>query len=250
MIARPIKTPRVEAGKLSLLELLDKSITELKPGSVLAITSKIVALCEGAYEPVGSIDKQELVRREAQLYMPEVDNKYHINFTISQNTLIPNSGIDESNVGDVYALWPRNPQKTANEVREYLANRFECKDIGVVITDSTCRPMRRGVSGIYLAYSGFKPLKDYVGKPDLFGRDFKVSQADIAGGLATTAVMIMGEGTESTPMAVLEDLDFVEFTNRDPNASELSSTLIDLEEDLFYPFLSQVKWLPGGQDKV
>ena len=251
MIAKSLKTRTVHAGELTLFELLDESVTELAAGSILAITSKVVALCEGAVVPTNEVsDKQDLVRSEAQYYLEKAEGAYGINFTIAQDTLIPNSGIDESNVGDVYALWPRDPQQTANTVREYLAERFGLERVGVVITDSTCRPMRRGVSGIYLAYSGFLPLKNYVGQPDLFGRDFKVSQADIAGGIAATAVMVMGEGTESTPMAVLEDMPFVEFVPRNPTAEELASTHIELEEDLFYPFLSKAKWLPGGKSTV
>lgn len=251
MIARALKTRRVSAKDGTLFQLLDESIEQLSENSVLAITSKIVALCEGAVVPVSDVsDKQQLVRQQSQYYLENAEGIYGINFTVAQDTLIPNSGIDESNVGDVYALWPSNPQQTANQVREYLAKRFNLKNVGVIITDSTCRPMRRGVSGIYLAYSGFLPLKNYVGQPDLFGRDFKVSQADIAGGLAATAVMVMGEGSESTPIALLEDLSFVQFVSRNPNAEELASTRITLEEDLFYPFLSKAKWLPGGQTSV
>lgn len=128
-------------------------------------------------------------------------------------------------------------------------NRSGHEQLSVVITDSTCRPLRRGVSGIAIAFSGFKPLRDYVGEPDLFGRPFRVSQSDLAGGLAATAVLVMGEGTESTPMALLGELNFIDFVPRDPTADELASLRIPLDEDLFAPFLQAVTWLPGGRRK-
>ncbi len=161
--------------------------------------------------------------------------------------MIPNAGIDESNAGDVYVLWPKDSQATANEVREHLSKKFDIKELGVVITDSTCSPLRRGVSGIALGFSGIKPLRDYVGTPDLFNRPFKVSQSDIVGGLAATAVLMMGEGAERTPLALFTDVTVVDFVDRNPTPDELASLRIPLEEDLFAPFLEQTDWQRGGR---
>ena len=105
--------------------------------------------------------------------------------------------------------------------------------------------MRRGSTGITLAHSGFSALNDYIGKPDLFGRPFTVSLADVADGLAAAAVLQMGEGRERTPIAILSDLPFVEFQNHDPKKSELKKMTISLADDLFGPFLSSVKWQKG-----
>jgi F420-0:gamma-glutamyl ligase len=105
--------------------------------------------------------------------------------------------------------------------------------------------MRRGTNGIMLGYSGFRALNDYVGRPDLFGRPFTVSQADVAGGLAAAAVVQMGEGDEQTPIAILTELPFIQFQDRDPTAEELATVIISLEEDLFAPFLTSVQWSKG-----
>lgn len=246
MIARAIKTKRIEPSSCTIFELLDETLDVLPEKSVLAITSKVISLCEGAVVPIEGTDKEALIRSEAEYYMAEKKSKYGINFTISHSTLIPNSGIDESNAGDVYVLWPRDAQATANKIREYLVERFEVQEVGVVITDSTCRPMRLGVSGIALAFSGFVPLHNYVGQEDLFGRPFSVAQADIVGGLANTSVMLMGEGTECTPAALLSQLDFVQFLSRNPTEEELKTLHIPLEDDLFAPFIENATWLPGG----
>jgi dihydrofolate synthase / folylpolyglutamate synthase len=240
-----IRTERIAAGATELLPLLDRVIADVDDGSVIAITSKIVSLCEGSVIPLDAIAKEELVVRESDLYLPASLSKYRHHFTITNNTLIPMAGVDESNGDGQYILWPRDAQATASTVRAWARQKFGLSQIGVLITDSTCHPLRRGTNGIMLAYSGFRALNDYVGRPDLFGRPFAVSQADVAGGLAAAAVLQMGEGAEQTPIAILSDLPFVHFQDRDPTARELASVIIPLDEDLFAPFLTSVHWQKG-----
>lgn len=249
MIVRAIKTRRVSSGSVGLLELLDESLLEMESNSVLAITSKIVSLCEGNTIPFDRTTKNDLLLQEADLFLPSSLSKYGHHFTITNNTLIPMAGIDESNGGEHYVLWPKDSQATANQVHEYLKSRFKLTNVGVIITDSTCHPMRRGTNGIMLAHSGFEALNNYIGKPDLFGRPFSVSQADIAGGLSAAAVLQMGEGSEQTPLAVLTDLPFVSFQDRNPTSEELNEVHITLEDDLFAPFLTSVSWQRGARSK-
>lgn len=240
-----VRTTLITAGATELIPMLERVIAELDEGSVIAITSKIVSLCEGSVIPLDQIDKEDLVVRESDFYLPASLSKYGHHFTITNNTLIPMAGVDESNGDGQYVLWPKDAQATANQVRAWARQKFGLSKIGVVITDSTCHPLRRGTNGIMLAYSGFRALNDYIGRPDLFGRPFTVSQADVAGGLAAAAVLQMGEGTEQTPIAILTDLPFVHFQDRDPTAEELATVIIGLEEDLFAPFLESVQWQAG-----
>jgi dihydrofolate synthase / folylpolyglutamate synthase len=240
-----VKTERITAGATELLPLLERVIPGVANGSVIAITSKIVSLCEGSVIPLDKIDKDDLVVRESDLYLPASVSKYRHHFTITNNTLIPMAGVDESNGDGQYVLWPTDAQGTASQVRAWAKQKFGLSRIGVIITDSTCHPLRRGTNGIMLAYSGFRALNDYIGRPDLFGRPFAVSQADVAGGLAAAAVLEMGEGAEQTPIAILTELPFVHFQDRDPTAEELASVIIPLDEDLFAPFLTSVQWQQG-----
>lgn len=245
MIVRAVKTEVIHPSQGTLLEILDESLAELNENSVVTITSKIVSLCEGRVVPADETQKDELIRQESDYYMTK-DNKYGFNFTLRNNTLIPMSGIDESNGDGSYILWPKDPQRTANEVRRYLKERFQLKKVGVIITDSTCMPMRWGTVGIALAYSGFMATNNYIGEKDLFGRPFKVSRSGIASGLASAAVLAMGEGTEQTPIAIIEDVPFVKFQDHDPTQDELEIFHIsNKDDDLFAPFLNAVKWLPG-----
>jgi dihydrofolate synthase / folylpolyglutamate synthase len=247
MVIRTIRTDKITANSIDLVSLLDATIPKLEESSIVAITSKIVSLCEGNVVSLDAVSKEELIKRESDYYLPASLSKYGHHFTIANNTLILVAGIDESNGNGVYVLWPKDAQKTANQVRAYLAKRFGLQKVGVVITDSACRPLRRGTLGIALAHSGFQALNNYVGQPDLFGKPFSVSQADVAGGLAAAAVLQMGEGAEQTPIAVLSELHLITFQDRDPSSEELEAIHISLEDDLFAPFLTAVQWQKGGR---
>lgn len=244
MHLRAIRTDLVTAGARSVTELVDSAIDDLGERTVVAVASKVVSLCQGRVVPFEGASKLELIARESERYLPA--NPYGFRFTISQGTLIPSAGIDESNVGGGYLLWPERPQATANELRGHLAARFGLREVGVVLTDSTCSPLRRGTSGICLAHSGFRAIHDYVGERDLFGRPFRTQGANLASGLAAAAVLVMGEGAERTPICVIEDLSMVEFQPRDPSAEELACLYTSLEEDLFAGFLSPAPWERGG----
>ena len=189
MIVKAFKTDKIVPGR-TIFEVLDKYLPDVPEKSVVAITSKIVGICEGRVIPIGQARKQDLVVEEADFYLPENLSKYGFSFTITHHTLIPAAGIDESNGNGNYVLWPKDPQKSANGIRHYLAEKFKLKEIGVVITDSTARPLHYGTEGVAIGYSGFSPSNDYVGQKDLFGREFKVSISNVVDGLASAVAVL------------------------------------------------------------
>lgn len=248
MIIKPVQTDIIKPGEIDLFSLLDKYLITLDNYSVVAITSKIISLCENNVIAIDSINKEELIKQQANLYLPAKFSKYHHHFTIINNTIVGSSGIDESNSNGHYVLWPKNPQKTANDIREYLKKRFKIDRVGVILTDSTSFPLRRGSQGISIAHSGFSALKNYIGTPDLFGKLFDVSKANISGGLAAAAVLEMGEGQERIPIVVISEIPNIEFKNSNPSKEELAQINLSLEDDLFAPFLTSVKWEHGSKN--
>jgi dihydrofolate synthase / folylpolyglutamate synthase len=60
----------------------------------------------------------------------------------------------------------------------------------------------------------------------------------------------MGEGAEQTPIAIIEDIPFVEFQTHNPTTRELSSVYIDPAIDLYAPFIQSAPWQKGGRLKV
>lgn len=249
MIVRVIMTQKVLPGACTIFELLDESLSGMAERSVLAITSKIVSLCEGRTVPVGQIDKDELVAQEAQLFLPRHLNPYNVTLSIVRSQLVAAAGIDESNSAGHYVLWPADPQSTVNLVRAYLRKRFNLNKVGVIITDSTTRPLQWGTTGISIAYSGFKPLRSYIGKKDLFGRAFEYHTNNIQNGLAAAAVVAMGEGSEQTPLAILSELDFVQFIKHNPTRKEFAALLLDPESDIYEPLLKNVPWCKGSAER-
>lgn len=244
----PVKTEKITAGSISINDLLDKYVKKLENGDIIAITSKVVALCENRVVAKDSVDKEELIVREADYYLPSKISQYGYHFTFTKRTLVSASGIDESNSGgDWYVLWPKDPQASANTIREYLKHKFGLKKLGVIITDSACMPARYGTLVIPIGHSGFLAVNNYIGQPDLFGRPFKVSRSSVAGGLAAGAGLVMGEGTEQTPIVVIKDIPFVQFQDRNPTQAELDDFYLKaFEDDLFSPFLNNVEWKKGG----
>ena len=242
----PIKTHKITTDDTDILAIVDRYVPKLKENTVLAITSKIVSICEGSVVKVGTIDKDELVRQEAKMYIPREENTYGIFLTIKHGIIIASAGIDESNGNGFYILWPKNPQKTANRIREYLLKRDELKHVGITITDSKIIPMRRGITGISVRHTGFAALNDYIDKPDIFGRHLHLTKANVADSLAATAVGVMGEGIEQTPLVLIEDAPYVTFQDRNPTDEELAEMLIPIEEDIYASMLTKANWRKGG----
>lgn len=244
----PIKTHPIIAHGATILQVLDRYVPQVPEKSVIAITSKIVSLCEGSVAAVATHNKDRLIEGEADYYLPKEFNKYGFHFSITNNTMIASAGIDESNGNGNYVLWPRNPQKSANEIREHLIKKFGLKRIGVIIVDSKTFPLRWGTVGTAIAHSGFEALNDYIGTKDLFDYEMRVAKANVSEGLAASSVLVMGEGAESTPIAIIEDLPFVKFQDRNPTEEELKKLVLTMDEDLYAPILNAVPWKKGKKN--
>ncbi len=247
MIITSIETHKVTIEDKDILKFLDKYIQGLEENSVLAITSKVVAICEGSVVAAGEIDKDKLIESESQYYLPRQENPYNVALTITENNLIASAGIDESNGNGFYILWPKNPQQTANEIRAHFRKKFKLKNLGVIITDSRTTPLRWGITAIAIGYSGIKPLKNYIGKPDIFGRNLLFTKMSIIDNLASAAALVMGEGNEQTPLAVAADLPQVEFVDENPTKQELKDLKITMEEDIYAPLLKNAPWKKGSK---
>src|SRR3989344_2903478 len=138
--------------------------------------------------------------------------------------------------------FPNKDELIKKEADRYLPKRF-VPGKWVMHT----MPLRRGTIGISLAHCGFNPLKDYRGTKDIFGRKFTMTQTNIADGLAAAAVVVMGEGREQTPLALITEISGVRFTGSRYRSQKSRSPLkIPEKEDLYYPFLSCPPWKKGG----
>lgn len=249
MVITPIKTRKFIPPKDDLRDLLS-AVTFIEENSIVVVTSKVVAISQGRTIPTFDCpDRDELAKKEADLYLPRkmVPGGYFL-YTIKNSLLIASAGIDKSNGGDYYILWPENSKREAKKIWTYLRKKFGVKNLGIIITDSHAVPMHRGLVGMSLGYWGFMPLRDYRGENDIFGNKLKVSQTNVPDSLASAAVFVMGEGKEQTPLAIITDLPksivFVEEETKPKR--EFSDYGVEMKDDLYNPFFSSVPWKKGG----
>jgi coenzyme F420-0:L-glutamate ligase len=232
-----IKTPKLSPPKIDLPSILDAQVPELFEGDILLITSKIVAIGQGRCLPLNEQKKDQLIIAESDYYLSRTASPQNVLITIKGNTLIPSSGIDESNSNGYYILWPQKPNKEAQKIREQLKTKFKLSNLGVIITDSHCVPLRRGTIGIAIGSAGLKVIKDERGSKDLFGRELKVTTSNLIDPLAAMGVMLMGEGAEQTPMAIIREFKSAEFSA----VESLKDLKIERDEDIFAPLLKDFK---------
>lgn len=243
MKTKAIKTHPIKAGD-AIFMVLDQYLTTVTEGMIIAITSKIISLCQGRVVPKDSVpSKYALITQEADAYLSEDQSRYNAHLTIKNNILIPSAGIDESNGNGQYILYPHNIQQTAFEIWQHLRKQHHVKELGVIITDSHTVPLRKGVTGITLGWCGFEPLYSYVGKPDIYNKPLEVTQINILDALGASAVFVMGEGCEQTPIAVMENVPRIQFLSRPPSFEEEQSVHISLEADIYAPLLKDANWI-------
>jgi len=243
------KTPLVHA-KDDIFQVIADAIPYLPERSFVVVASKIVSTCENRFVPkiTGNRDeKHALVRQEAELYIESRSSKYDLMLTIHRNWMFVNAGLDESNADNQYILWPKDPQESVNAIWHFLREHYNVKEVGVTMSDSISIPLNWGVIGHAIAYCGFHPLKSYIGKPDLFGRLMKMEQVNVMQAITAAAVLECGEGAESTPLAIVRDVNEVIFQDHVPTAEELSSLHITIEDDAYAPILIKADWKKGGK---
>jgi coenzyme F420-0:L-glutamate ligase len=254
--ARPIVTPLITVESDLESVLVDALDQPLRDGDVVCVASKVIALAQQRLvelsqvkvserarqlpalvhpkDPVVRLALAELVVREADHIFP-YENAF-VYLTLKDHALVANAGIDLSNVPPGHAvLWPSDPWAWAHQFRLHLIRHFELSELGVIVTDSHLSPLRRGVTGMAVAFSGFVGIQNAIGAEDLYGRPLAFTEKAIAHDLASTAVLISGEANECSPLAVIEDAPVV-FTDKPFDSRQL---MIDPAIDIFAAIYNQ-----------
>lgn len=205
----------------SALEFAGESVREK---DIIVIASKVLAYSQGRLVKIQDsghpprragrtqdTEFKDLVRQEADVVLDEGD----MVITMKNKILIPNAGIDNSNTPDgEVILWPKDPFGSARDIREKLKSKFGLNEIGILITDSHCQPLRSGTTGIAIGWSGFFGIQDVRGLKDLFGKEMTYTQIAVADDLASAANVLMGETDASIPFVIVRDAP-VEFTEKE-----------------------------------
>lgn len=233
--------------KDSLVDVLKASLVKhgltLKDGDVVCVVSKVVSLCEGGLVRIADAPHGARKRygkyQDSDMLSEYIESQADIIFpgdlAIRNGMFTPSAGVDTSNVPPGYAIaWPRDAYGSAHKLRDALCEKPPLKKLGVLIFDSGIMPLRNGVTGISLGYAGFRGLEDYRGKRDLFGNLLRVTQRNIADGLAAAATLVTGEGAESIPFVLIREAP-VHFTNTAVDPCEVKRPPEECLYSVLYP---------------
>lgn len=212
----------VRAGD-DLAALVAAAIEPLDPqaGDIVVVAQKIISKAEGRAVLLGTIEPGEEARRLAaetgkdarlvELVLRESAQVMRVRpgVLIVRHRLglvMANAGIDQSNLGgageDAALLLPVDPDASAAVLARALAARFGVA-LGVIVSDSFGRAWRHGSVNVAIGAAGVGALWDRRGEIDRDGRTLAVTEVALADAVAAAAGLVLGEGAEGTPVALV-----------------------------------------------
>jgi coenzyme F420-0:L-glutamate ligase/coenzyme F420-1:gamma-L-glutamate ligase len=240
--------PMVEPGDdlpALIVAALTRQRIDLVAGDILVVAQKIVSKAEGRTVALATItpsaeavdlaretDKDprlvELILRESNTVLRKKPGVLIVRNRLG--IVGAQAGIDQSNIehadGENALLLPKDPDASARQIREAIAARTGVRP-GVIVSDSMNRPWRLGSIGGAIGSAGILVLDDRRGGHDIFGRELKVTLVNRADSIATAAILVMGETTEKTPVALVRGFAAEE------SAQTARDIIRPLEEDMF-----------------
>ena len=218
---------RIFKEKEDLPTFIFSHVPVLKEKDILVISSKLLCLWKGcSVQAETQAQKQDLIKAQSDAYLPT----RWAWLTLKCGMVMTNGGVDESNADGKYLCLPPDLYACAEEIRLELCRHYDVKNIGIIITDSMILPLRAGVIGAAVAYSGFQGVRDERGQKDIFGKPLEVTFVNLADALAAAAAVTMGERDEQKPLCVIEEAPIHFVAKTDPTEIKYPP-----EEDLYAP---------------
>jgi len=227
-----------------ILAALNKENVTLDEGDIVVVAHKVVSKSEGRTVDLKDIKPskraQEIAKvtlkdpRLVEIVLRETRRTVKATTEIfivenKQGHVCINAAVDKSNVegADKYLLLPEDPDRSARQIRSEII-KLTRKKVAVLISDTYSRPFRTGQVEFTVGIAGMNPFKDYRGKKDLFNYELKVKNTAVADEITSAAELVMGQGDEGTPVAIVKNLQVQ--TQEEASAKDL---LISRNEDLF-----------------
>ena len=217
----PLVEPGDDLGAI-LVAALDANGVALRDGDVTVIAQKVVSKARGRY---AYLDEHPPSPRARALAAATGKDPRLVEIILSESTevvahgpnlivaehrsghVMANAGVDRSNIRhapgrECVLLLPEDPDAESETLKRIFDRHFGV-DIATVVSDSVGRPWRTGTVGLALGCAGLPALEDLRGRPDLHGRPLEVSLTGLADSIAAAAGIVMGEGDEALPFAVV-----------------------------------------------
>ena len=205
-----------------LAKIFASSYKGLLDGDIIVISQKVISKQEGrlvdlsgvipSLLAVGIAAEYEKDPRLIEVILHEtkriirMENRILITET-RHGFVCANAGVDESNISQGFAaMLPENPDVSASNFHARL-QELTGKKIAVLIADTFGRPFREGQTNCAIGVSGMKPINDYAGTKDTFGRTLRITAIAEADELCSAAELVMKK-TRNCPYAIIRNFGF------------------------------------------
>jgi len=222
------KIGNVEPGDDVAKLIYEKSRAEklaLSDGDLVVISQKIVSKADGLLVNVIEIKPTPTAKRLAALTKKDprvveliLRDSSKVLRADSQAFVVRrkdglvclNAGVDKSNVEGhtTYSRLPLNSDESAMKILKRL-EELSGRKLAVIIADTYSRPLRWGQVEFAIGIAGMEPIVDYRGLQDMFGYSLRYKYVALADEVAAAAELVMGQGTERTPVAIVRGLNRV-----------------------------------------
>jgi coenzyme F420-0:L-glutamate ligase / coenzyme F420-1:gamma-L-glutamate ligase len=236
----------IEAGEdlaAVIEEAARATAVQLRDDDVLVVTQKIVSKAEGRLVDLATVEPSPFARdwadrwgkdaRQVEVVLRESASILRMGpggLIISRTRhglVCANAGVDVSNVGggDVAALLPEDPDRSAAAIRAGLRSRAGVEP-AVIVSDSFGRPWRNGIVNVAVGAAGIEAVLDLRDEPDTAGRLMKATIIAVADELASAADLAGGK-VDGRPVVVVRGYRWR------PSDAGASALVMEPERDLF-----------------
>jgi coenzyme F420-0:L-glutamate ligase / coenzyme F420-1:gamma-L-glutamate ligase len=213
---------------------------------VLVVAHKVVSKAEGRMRRLGDVEPGERAtalavehRKDSRLVQVVLDESSELLRAVD-GTLIcmtrhgfvcANAGVDQSNASgeeDAVVLLPEAPDRSAVRLRSGIEAARGVRP-AVVIADSFGRAWRLGQTDVAIGAAGLRPLDQWIGRTDAFGRELHVASIAVADSIAAAADLARAKDSLE-PVVLLRGLERFVTSDDGPGAAALRRPP---EQDLF-----------------
>jgi coenzyme F420-0:L-glutamate ligase / coenzyme F420-1:gamma-L-glutamate ligase len=219
---------------------------DLDDGDVLVLAHKVVSKAEGRVRRLEEIEPSERASlmaeehgKDPRVVQAVLDESAQVLRAVG-GTLVcvthhgfvcANAGVDQSNAsapGSELLLLPEDPDRSAARLRAGIVDGLGIRP-AVVIADSFGRAWRLGQTDVAIGVAGLVPLDQWIGRPDGFGRELRVTSIAVADAVAAAADLARAKDSME-PVVLVRGLERFVTREDGPGAAALRRPP---EEDLF-----------------
>lgn len=231
LVVTPVTgVPEVHEGD-DLAGLLVAAVSAAALPAVLVVSSKVVSKSSGLR--CAGRRREDVVAEQTVRVVAERAGEGGPTRVVESvaGPVMAAAGVDASNTGDdalvgTLLVLPTDADAAAGSLRAGLLTRLGLPDrapLGVVVSDTSGRPWRSGLTDFALGCAGVFPALDHRGEPDADGRVLGITVRALADELAAAADLVKGKSLR-VPAAVVSGLPRAWFDPHAPGARSLVRT--------------------------